>query len=63
MSADALLAKIEKYARFYSEDGAEYAEIRFFENEARYLIWQLAAAFAYHSSDDEDYYHAANNAE
>jgi hypothetical protein len=57
--ADALLAKICKYARFYSDDEGEYAEIRFFESEARNLIWLMVRAYALHSSDDEGYYHIA----
>ena len=61
--ADALVAKISKYARFYLEDETECAELRFFESEARHLICLLLQAFAPYSSDDEDYYHAANETE
>ena len=60
--AGALLAKINKYTQFYSDDEGEYAELRFFESEARHLIWLLIRAFALHSSDGEDYYHMANDA-
>jgi len=61
--ADDLLAKINRYTRFYTDDEGEGAEIRFFESEAIRLIMLLLQAFAYYSSDDEDYYHNANNVE
>ena len=61
--ADALLAKIEKYTRFYSDEDGDCAELRFFESEAKHLIWLLIRAFALHSNDDVDYYSIASNTE
>ena len=62
--SNALLAKITKYARFYEEDDADCAELRFFESEAKNLILLLLQAYAYHSPDNGAYYHdhAANGA-
>jgi hypothetical protein len=61
--AEALLSKINNHARLYSDGVTGYADIRFFENEARNLILLLLQAFSHYTPDSTDYYQAAISAE
>jgi hypothetical protein len=61
--AEALLSKINHYARLYDDGETGCADIRFFESETKNLILLLLQAFSCYTPDSADYYQAAISTE